>query len=1656
MPSREAALAALNDCLDRVMSPSTRLLGPDIRELYLIRDDARQAVAVLEDIADTDRDLLVAHALGWYHWLRSRYSTWGPPEADRAAAVAYLTPVYRVSPQSVPSQLHGTLQREDLDSPSQEEPTKVSRDARGLDVLTPIAYERMDERVAFQQILPQILALFPPELQTLPADDPDRVGILTKVGRDLQALYEQTGHVQALKAVMQVSHRAAAQAQDLEDRAGLLSNVGVELQSLYERIGRVEVLEEAVTVGREAVAIMPRDHHSGATILANLGRSCSLLFERTGRVEVLEEAVAVRRDAVAATPRNHPDRAVRLNLLGAALWAQFGRTARRDALDEAVAVLREAAAAMPHDDPDRASCLANLGGALHELFRCTARRDALDEAVHVLREAVAAAPRTPLSRADCLNRLGIALKDRFLRTGEGDALDEAVQLFQEAVAATPHEPAFLTNLGMALMYDFERTLRVQALQEAVAVSRQAVTATRRGDPKLAARLSNLGLALLALPRSVGQADPVREAVTLCRQALTATPHDHPDHAERLNNVGIALAALFEHTGEASNLSEAVRLLREAVAATPDNHPDRAGRLRNLGWTVVGNLIENDPRPRSLDEARRCFREAADNVTSETFTRISAYRDFALVHAVKAMNAGPDAALAGLKAIEDAIDLLPLLAPRRLTRADRQHQLGRRPGLAQEAAAAALAAGSPARAVELLERSRGILAADLLDLRNSDIYHLRELAPELADELEGLRARLIALDRPQPALSPSAGTTETPQAVQESHQRLAQDRIAAHDAWERLLARIRALPECSDFLRAPSVKELARHTHAGPVVFVTASLTRCDAVILSDRRDNPVDVVPLPQLTHEAAAERADLLRAALHNTGNTDLAPRARARAQQEILAVLAWLWDTVADPVLAHLSHTSAPPPGTAWPRLWWCPVGILADLPLHAAGHHNNDPEQEHGRRTVLDRVITSYTFTVRGLARPRQHRPESGESHTLIIPAPEAAGHLPGVRTETTALAGLVPDARVLDAPTRDAVLNLLPRSRVAHFACHGRADHTAPDTSHLVLTDHADAPLTVADITALDLTADLAFLSACDTSVTAPRLVDESLHITGAFHLAGYRHVIGTLWRVDDRIAAKLAADFYTHLTNNGTVPPQADRSAHALHQATRHLRDLYPNTPSLWAAYTHTGHPPRSEPPRQVPSTTGWDELRPTEERIVDDGVPGDGAGQKLRQLQAAERLDEQLLNSVPCDDVGRRLWHLATPYLLRHAAQHALDAGHLDDLLQDSGFLVHADPHALADALPHAGSEQARLNAAVYRASWGVHHTLPPAARRQLLALDAARYRNQRLQADLPGDNDWQVQWATESRLPAELDTLTGHTDMVASVAVTEVGGRPHTLTGSNGGAVRLWDLTTGALIRQLTGHTGVVDSVAVTEVGGRPHALTASWDRSVRVWDLTSGEEIRQLTGHTKAVTSLAVTEVGGRAHALTASWDGSVRVWDLTSGEEIRQLTGHTKAVTSLAVTEVGGRAHALTASWDGSVRVWDLTTGEQIRQLTGHTDIVDSVAVTEVGGRRHALTASWDGSVRVWDLTSGEEIRQLTGHTKAVTSLAVTELDGRPHALTASWDRSVRVWDLTTGSCLTTYHLPAEPMAATVTADGTVILGVDHDVVALSLAPLARRPR
>jgi hypothetical protein len=323
----------------------------------------------------------------------------------------------------------------------------------------------------------------------------------------------------------------------------------------------------------------------------------------------------------------------------------------------------------------------------------------------------------------------------------------------------------------------------------------------------------------------------------------------------------------------------------------------------------------------------------------------------------------------------------------------------------------------------------------------------------------------------------------------------------------------------------------------------------------------VDTVPLPSLSPQKVYDQVVAFLSALADTSTA---------GQARLVEILGWLWDTLAGPILDRLHLTGPPADGEPWPRLWWCTSGLLSFLPVHAAGRH--DTRFIRTPATVLDRVISSYTPTIRALAHARRIAADdgrvqlgSGRLVAVALPQTPGASDLPGALAETTAVqarfSGQV-DALTGGQATRRAVLDRLPAGRWAHFACHGTANLADPSRSGLLL---ADGTLTVSDVARLRLAdAQLAYLSACETARPGGRLTDEAIHLASAFQLAGYQHVIATLWPIGDQAAVAIAADAYTALTATGDV-------AAAVHTTTRRWRRRMPHTPAVWASHIHTGN-----------------------------------------------------------------------------------------------------------------------------------------------------------------------------------------------------------------------------------------------------------------------------------------------------------------------------------------------------------------------------------------------------------------------------------------------------------------------------------------------------
>ncbi|KAH8753008.1 CHAT domain-containing protein [Diaporthe sp. PMI_573] len=142
-----------------------------------------------------------------------------------------------------------------------------------------------------------------------------------------------------------------------------------------------------------------------------------------------------------------------------------------------------------------------------------------------------------------------------------------------------------------------------------------------------------------------------------------------------------------------------------------------------------------------------------------------------------------------------------------------------------------------------------------------------------------------------------------------------------------------------------------------------------------------------------------------------------------------------------------------------------------------------------------------------------------------------------------------------PAKESVIKLIKHSQVFHFAGHGYAHPTDPSQSYLLLPNKER--LSGEDLMTDEMTAArpwLAYLSACSTSRThEERLMNESSHLNGAFLLAGFRHIVGTLWEVSDSQSQKLASLFYSKLKCN-MKNGKRDEVALALNIATRELRN----------------------------------------------------------------------------------------------------------------------------------------------------------------------------------------------------------------------------------------------------------------------------------------------------------------------------------------------------------------------------------------------------------------------------------------------------------------------------------------------------------------------
>ncbi len=207
----------------------------------------------------------------------------------------------------------------------------------------------------------------------------------------------------------------------------------------------------------------------------------------------------------------------------------------------------------------------------------------------------------------------------------------------------------------------------------------------------------------------------------------------------------------------------------------------------------------------------------------------------------------------------------------------------------------------------------------------------------------------------------------------------------------------------------------------------------------------------------------------------------------------------------------------------------------------------------------------------------RKDTIERATLVL-RDEKLDPLPQSEQEVRALGRLYgsPRSKVYIGPEarEDRVKTEAGQAGILHFATHGTLNNSVPMYSHLVLAPgdkNEDGLLEAWELTQLDLKADLAVLSACETARGRFGAGEGMIGLSWAMFVAGVPATVVSQWKVESASTRDLMVSFHRGLSS----PPRAGKAkatkTESLRQAAlKLLKNPETNHPFYWAGFVLVG------------------------------------------------------------------------------------------------------------------------------------------------------------------------------------------------------------------------------------------------------------------------------------------------------------------------------------------------------------------------------------------------------------------------------------------------------------------------------------------------------
>jgi CHAT domain-containing protein len=762
-------------------------------------------------------------------------------------------------------------------------------------------------------------------------------------------------------------------------------------------------------------------------------------------------------------------------------------------------------------------------------------------------------------------------------------------------AGIPEVAQSLTNLGILYRSQGELDKAADYQLQAVAMWQRIYPAEDypHGHPYLAISLNSLGVLYEAQGQHKKAIDSYRKSLDIRRQFYrTETyPRGHPDLVQSLGNLGQMYKVLQDYEKASVYQLEAVRMCERYFPEQeyPDGHDYLATSWFNLAtlYHMQGKYsLAADYYHKSLRMCRKLFPDRdyprGHPKVSQLMTNVAMLSLYQGEHA-RAASQARQALAAHEKQIEAFVDSA--------SEAEALNLLASLPKVRDVFLSTTRQQPQPTQAYQQLWASRSLLAR-LMERRHLDLRAATDPeARELAKELTAVRERLIHLLF-RPLTDRDKNETEVKRLTEQKEElerRIAQKlhllfrAATAAPTPEQLCA---ALPRGAVFIDLMRYV-LIEHDSMSPGLKGERQTPSYVAFVLSR------DQIRRAELGAAAPIEQAvRAWRKALVGAG-----PDTADRAGRLALTVRSLVWDKLAT-LLAEGTHTVYLAPDAALTQLPWAALPgrqqgtILLERHAFAVVPHGQFllrqltaklPDRPAGLMLLAGGIDydAAPKLSLSGLSSgadtlPSPQLPDQGLTWST----------LPGSQREIDRIHALAKGYITIDPLSgaqagAEEVKKRLPQARLAHLATHGffaskefrsalQMDEKlfaqilqdsgpgrrfAPGARNpLVLSglvfagaNKAETPgkgILVADsIVGLDLhQLDLAVLSACETGLGDVAGGEGVYGLQRAFHVAGCKDVVASLWQVNDEATAALMQLFYQGLWQEKLEPIEALRAA----------------------------------------------------------------------------------------------------------------------------------------------------------------------------------------------------------------------------------------------------------------------------------------------------------------------------------------------------------------------------------------------------------------------------------------------------------------------------------------------------------------------------------